>query len=109
MPLERSVVFRQLDGGGRFGRITWEDALLPLLATTVAYYGMWIFDYHPLYMLVVFASSFTGGVVARRRFPDGLLSVLLFLLQPKHRSAHAPDRLAVPYPARPERREGDRI
>lgn len=100
MPLEESVVFRQLETPSRFTRFDYNDAILVLLPFNIHYLGALILgrSLGPPWITLVAAA--VAVYFLRTRFPDGIGTILQVLTTPRHLSALAPDRILRPYPAR---------
>ena len=108
MALEESIVLRQLDAKGRFGRFEFED-LVPVL---LSYSLTWLFGVLGLnasagYPFVAMASVALGVYLLRTRFPDGLGGLVRFVVQPKHLTPLGRDVvLRTPYPGAPSAQPG---
>jgi hypothetical protein len=100
MPLEQSVVFRQLEQGSRFSRFDYTDACLLFLPFNIHYLVALIAGWSlgpPWITLVA-----TGVAIwfFRMRFPEGLGPLLHVLSTPHHLSALAHDVMVREYPGR---------
>jgi hypothetical protein len=101
--LEKSPVFRQLDGGGRFGKFEPTDAIPVFLTYSLTYLLSFAVGFSALYAFVALASAAVATYLLRTKFEFGLMGLLRFLLHPKHFAALAADRRPVAYPGRTER------
>ncbi|WP_163778726.1 hypothetical protein [Myxococcus vastator] len=101
MPLEESIVFRQLDAGGRFSRFSYEDAIPVLSSYSLTYLiGHMGLGLSQGYALVALLSTALAMYFLRARFPDGLFGLIRYFAAPKHLSALTPDVILKPYPGR---------
>jgi uncharacterized membrane protein len=99
--LEQSVVFRQLEAGGRFSRFDFLDLVLVLVPHS-AHYLIFLCAGWPLgTSYITLLAAAVAIYLFRSRFPEGVGPVLHVLLTPHHLSAMAEDQVLRPYPAAP--------
>ena len=98
MALEESVVFRQLERGGRFSRFDYLDAVLVLLPFDAHYLLALVLGWSlgPPWVTLAAAAVFVWFL--RARFPEGIAPLIHVLVTPRHLSAHASDQVRLPYP-----------
>lgn len=101
MGLQRAFVFRQLDGAARFSRFGVEDIVLPVCVLLVATFASLLFGFHPLYAGALFVAALAASWLLRTMSGDPPMTVVVFMLTPKHYSALALDRFHRPYPGAP--------
>ncbi|WP_342382168.1 hypothetical protein NVS55_40165 (plasmid) [Myxococcus stipitatus] len=96
--LERAYVFRQLDAASRFSRFGAEDMSLPIGLLILSTFASLAFDFHALYSAAVFAASVAATWLLRITMEEPPMTLIFYLVAPKHYSQHAADRQIRPYP-----------
>jgi hypothetical protein len=96
--LEQSIVFRQLEQGGRFSRFDLFDAVLVLVPFDVHYLLELIFAGSMARPWVTLFAAAVFVYFLRARFPEGVTPLIHVLVTPRALSSLAPDQILRPYP-----------
>lgn len=104
MALEQSIVFRQLENGGRFSRFDLMDAVLILFPFDIHYMVELLLGGSLARPWVTLLAAAVFVYFLRMKFPDGVAPLIHVLITPRCLSSLAPDRVLRAYPARRERR-----
>jgi hypothetical protein len=105
VPLEQTVVFRQLEEGSRFSRFDPTDGVIALVPFNVHYVAATCLGWSLIPPFVTLGAMCLGVYFLRVRFPEGVGPVLQVLMTPHHLSALAEDVL-LPHPYPPGQRAG---
>ena len=99
MALEQSIVFRQLERGGRFARFDLVDAAIVLLGYQVHYMVEFFMGGNLFRPWMTLIAAAVAVYFLRARLPEGIAPLLHVLSTPRHLSSMAPDSILGPYPA----------
>ena len=105
MSLEQSVVFRQLERGGRFAQFDLVDAAIVLIVYQVHYMAEFFLGGSLLRPWVTLVAAAVAVYFLRARLPEGLTPLLHVLSTPRHLSSLAPDSMLGRYPPAGSARE----
>ena len=101
--LEQSVVFRQLEGGGRFSRFDFTDLSIVLVAYAAHYELELALGGYVLRAMITLVCAGIFVWFLRTWFPEGVGPLIHVLVTPRHLSSMAPDRILRRYPPASQR------
>lgn len=105
MALEQSMVFRQLERGGRFSQFDIVDAAMVLIAYQLHYMAEFFLGGNLIRPWVTLFATALAVYFLRARLPEGVAPLLHVMSTPRHLSSMAEDVTWKPYPAAPNTRE----